>query len=264
MQHELVSAAEAADLLGVSPDQLRGMVKRGIIRPDPSSPSTVTRRLFRITDLSTLKEIRSKGYSLETAIVESRRSSFEALSLRRELDRVKFLLGLDIPTIGVGRDELISILLKAEDALRDPPTDRHVVLDWARILHALSETHFEAITYYTDNQEPWRAFLALGRKLCLAQDHQQTRYDMELHNIYMLLNAGLRRARQAAFFHVRTLYGKKNATEWFPEAKGCIHEDVIAMSFNNVLWEAPDVSPDTSSPHTMQPAAPEYSLGSGQ
>ena len=239
MQHELVSAAQAAELLGISAAQLTKLVRKGIIRPDPASPSTTKRRLFRITDISTLKELRKKGFSLETAIVEARRSALEALSLRRELDRVKFLLGLDIPTLAVDRDTLISTLLQAEDALRDPPTGPRDLLNWARILHALSEAHFEAITYYTDNPEPWRVFLALGRKLCLTQNHALTRYDLERHNIYMLLNAGLRRARQAAFFYVRALYGRKNATEWFPEAKGCVHEDVIALSFNGLLWEAP-------------------------
>ena len=92
--------------------------------------------------------------------------------------------------------------------------------------------HLEAITFHTDQKEPWRAFLALGRKLCQYEDMRSTRDDPELYSIYRLLNGALRHARQVAYFHIRGLYGKAYATRLLPEVKGCPHEDVISLAFN--------------------------------
>jgi helix-turn-helix protein len=241
MSEEMVTVQEAADLLGVSVSQMNNIVRRGSIQPY-STDGRVTRhkRLFRLSDIAALREVRSKGYNLQGVLVESRHSAIETRALRRELDRVKFLLGIDIPSLPTDRDTLVALLLRAEDAIRELATQNpHELLGWARVLYAIGEAHLEAITYHTGQQEPWRVFLNLGRHLCLGQDFQRTIYDGELHNIYLLLNAGLRRARQAAYFHVRSLNGKTKAEEMFPEAKNCVHESVIAMSFNNMAWDGP-------------------------
>lgn len=237
---DLLSVTETAELLGVSTAQIQSMVKRGILRPDPTSPSTLKKRLFRRVDVATLHEVRSKGYSYARAIVEARTSALETRALRRELDQVKSLLGLDIPSLGLGRDELISVLLKAEDAIRDIPTkDPRELLEWAKVLHGLSEAHYEAITRYTDQEQPWRVFLVLGRKLCAAQDPLETRRNIELQNIYMLLHAALQRARRCAFFYIQELYGKMHAAKLFPDVESDPHENVILMSFNSLSWESP-------------------------
>lgn len=240
MNEELLTASEAAQLLKISPRRLQQMVRRGILRPDPSSPSTVKNRRFRMRDLAALQEIRAKGNNPEAAFVIAKESAIEARALRREVDRMKFVLGLDIPALPIDRDNVISTLLKAEDALREPPTQDHkTLLDWARIFHGVSEVHFEAIAFHTGQKEPWRAFLALARKLCAEENVALTRSDPDLYGIYRGLNAALQRLRRAAYFYIREQYGKVCAAKLLPEVKGCPHEDVIAMSFNNMVWEAP-------------------------
>jgi hypothetical protein len=240
MKYELVNGEQAASILGVTSSQLQKMLRRGILKPAPESPSTVANRLYRMTDIAALKEIREKGSNPEAAFVEAKRASMEARALRRELDQIRFVLGLNTPHIATDRDSVVSLLLRAEDALREPASrNPTVLLEWAKTLYGLTESHFEAITFYTDQKEPWRAFLRLGRKLCDGQDVLVTRYNPELETTYQLLNTGLRTARRTAYFHVRTLYGKELAAEMFPEVKGCPHEDVIALSMNNLVWEAP-------------------------
>lgn len=237
MEDGLLTSAQAADMLDISPHQLQKMVRRGILRPDPSGPSTLHKRRFRISDVAALQAIRAKGSNPEAAFVEARQSVMETRALRLELDRLRRVLGVDVPSIPTDRDTVVSLLLKAEDQLRAPATqDPATLLEWARILYALTESHFAAITFHTSQQEPWRAFLQLGRKLAREQDYASTRRNLELNNVYLLLNAALRRARQAAYFHVRELYGNILAGKVFPEVKGCPHEEVIALSFNNQGW----------------------------
>lgn len=245
MKEELVGSGEAAHLLGVSTRQLQKMVKSGVLKPHPSSPSTVKKRLFRVSDIGSLREIRDKGHNPEAAFVLARQSAMEAQALRREVSRIKFVLGLDIPALPTDRDSLISTLLKAEDALRGPHIVEHEeMITWARIFHGISEVHFEAIAFYTDQKEPWRVFLALARKICAGEGLVDTNRDPELHSIYRILGASLQRLRRTAYFYIRNLYGKVYAARLLPEVKGCPHEDVIAMSFNNMLWEAPAVPPN--------------------
>lgn len=250
MKDELVTSAEAAHLLRVGPRRFQQLVQRGIIRPDPSSPSTIKQRRFRMRDVAALQQARENN-NPEAAFVLAQESALETKALRREVSRIRFVLGVDIPTIPLTREAMVSTLLRAEDALREPPTmDHEFLLTWARIFNALSEDHFEAIASYTGQKEPWRAFLALARKLCLEENFAVTRTDAELASIYRVLNATLRRLRQTAYFYIKNEYGKVYAARLLPEVKGCPHEDVIALAFNNLNWEAPQLpkNPDNVSP----------------
>ena len=240
MKEVLVSSEEAAGMLGITTRQLQRMVKQGTIKPHPSSKSTVKNRLFRISDIAAIQEIRAKGGSPEAAFVEARQASMEVRMLRKEVERMRTVLGLNTPIVDTNRDTVMCLLIEAEDELRQPPShDHEKLLYWARILHALTEAHLEAITFHSSQKEPWKSFLAIGRHLLRGYDSSLTRYDLELNNIYLLLAAGLKSARQVAYFHIRNLYGKEYAAKVMPEVKGCPHEDVIAMSLNGLNYETP-------------------------
>lgn len=241
MNEVLVTTAEAANLLGMGQRQFQKMVKSGVLKPHPTaSKSTITKRLFRVTDVAAVKEIRDRGLNPEAAFVEARQTAMELQIVKRELELIRKTLGLDFPIIGADRDTVVRLLLRAEDLLREPPSkDTEVLLEWARTLHALTEAHYESITFHTSQKQPWRAFLNLGRHLGSGYDPLVTRYDLNLHTIYQLLAAGLRHARTAAYMHVRALYGKTYAAKVFPDAKGCPHEEVIALSFTGALQTTP-------------------------
>lgn len=205
------------------------LVKRGVLR----STMRGARHYFRVTDLEAFNEVRKRGTDPEAAFYEARMAAMETRAMRKELDNLKFVLGVDTLALGVDRDSVVSLLLKAEDALRGPPIlQPEELLTWAKTLYSLNENHFEAITFHTDQQQPWRAFLNLGRKLCQYEEVRSTRDDPELNTIYRLLNAALRHARQAAYFHIRSRYGRAYAARLLPEVKGCPHEEVIALAFN--------------------------------
>ena len=241
MKEDFVTLEVAAGLLGIGQRQLQRMVKQGILKPHPTaSKSTRNRRLFRMTDIAALQEIRSRGNNPEAAFVEARQAAMEARALRLEVDNMRKALGFDLPTLGTDRDTIISLVLRAEDALRDLPTQEPPeLLEWARVFHALTEAHFESITFHSDQKQPWRVFLNLGRHLLAGEQPMVTRYDFNLQGIYQMLAAGLRHTRHAAYFHIQTLYGKEYAAKVIPDVKGCPHEDVIAMSMSGLTGELP-------------------------
>lgn len=236
MKEELLTEAQAAAYLRVGERQLRKMARRGHVKLQQTEHG----KAYRKSDLRILEGLLTEG--VPTGFVEAKQLVSEVRALTNELNRIKFVVGLDLPKLGTDRDSVISLLLKAEDALREQPTkEPEELMVWARNLQALTEAHLEAITRYTDQKEPWRAFLNLGHKLCAAQDIQVTNESAELTLIYALLNASLRNARRVAYFHVRDLYGKAYARKLFPQAEGCPHEDVIAMAFANLNWELPSM-----------------------
>lgn len=244
MTDELIDSDEAADVLGVNRQWIAKLVRTGRLCPHPSSPSMVVDRRFLRSDVTALKEIRELGKNPEAAYVEAKKSALETRAMRLELDRLKFVLGLDSKPLPLDRDSVVSLLLKAEDALNDPGyRDPEVLLSWARVLHMLTESHYEAITFYTDLKEPWRAFLNLGRQLCASQDFTLTKYDADLAGIYSLLHAALKTARRTAYFHVRNQHGGVRAWKIFREVyKFCDHEDVIALAFSGGDWNLPQLS----------------------
>jgi hypothetical protein len=262
MKEELVTSAEAAHLLGISPRRIQQMVVRGLLRPHPSSPSTKKSRLFSLRDITALQEVRSKGHNPEAAFVIARESALETRALRREVERMRFVLGLDVPNIPTDRDTVVALLLKAEDALLDPPSNDHeYLLGWAKTFHGLSDAHFEAIAFHTKAKEPWRPFLSLAKKLCTEEDTFFSRADIELASIYRMLAATHRHLRQTAYFYIRDLNGKTYAAKLLPEVKGCPHEDVIAMAFNNLNWQQPKppVNPGRCRPSIPTAESPERS-----
>lgn len=238
MKEDLVTHEVAANMLGITTRQLQRMVKQGIIKPHPSSPSTLKKRLFRVSDLSAIQEIRAQGSNPEAAFVEARQAAIEVRMLRKEVERMRVVLGLNMPIINTDRDTVMRLLIEAEDELREIPSQDHSkLLYWARVFHAITEAHLEAITFHSSQKEPWKSFLNLGRHLLTGYNSMVTRYDIELNNIYLLVAAGLKSVRQVAYFHVRNLYGKEYAAKLMPEVKGCPHEDVIAMSLNGTSWD---------------------------
>jgi hypothetical protein len=254
MKDELVTSTEAARLLHVSTRRMQQMIRAGFLPPHPSS--TAKQRYFRMRDVLALQEIRSKGHQLDANYVLARESAMETQALRREVERIRFVLGIDIPTIATDRDTVVSLVLKGEDELRAPPTmDHETLLEWGKVFHGLSEAHFESITFHTGAKEPWRVFLTLAKKLVAEENRAITRTDLELASIYRLLAATQRRLRETAYFYIRAEYGKAYAARLLPEVKGCPHEDVIALAFNNLNWSlAP--TPDKCRPSRSEPVVP--------
>jgi hypothetical protein len=270
MREDLVPVEVVVDLWNISRSRLQRMIKRGVIRPHPSSIHLPSERwLFRMTDVSSLRRVQYKETNASAAMMEAQQACMETRALRQEVDNLRKALGVDMPTLPTSRDDVVSLLLRAEDALRDLPTQDVVeLLDWAKNLYAITEAHLAAITFHTEQKAPWRAFLSLGRHLMSGENPMVTRYDANLQGVYQILAASVRHVRQVAYFHIRVLHGKKYADKILPEARGCPHEDVIAMSFQGMenvgqaLAPYP-VNPGPSSPKKKKPAAPARSPGSG-
>jgi len=234
---------EAAAAMEMSPRKLAALVKAGTLIPRVPRPGEPDRHTYWQADIEALKEILNTDHETwdkRKLIYEMRRATFESRALRSELNRIKLVLGLDIPTIGTSREELLALREKAVEALALLiMEDATELLEWARILQALNEAHLDALRHYTGDEESWRVFLDLGVKLCREEPRQVTRDNLELHSVYCLLNASLRRVRMTAYFYVRHFKGQLYAEHLFPERRrGDPHEDVINLAYNNaeIAW----------------------------
>lgn len=225
---ELVSTEEAADILGIGLRMFQKIVQGGTVTPYTKNGN---QHLFRVFDIQTLKELRAGDIDIYTLIIDARRSAIETRSMRRELDMTKSCLRLNLPVLPTDRDSVVTLTLKADEALQSKtsPT-RNELLEWAQTFHGIHESYLEMMTIYVDTKEPWRGFVELGRKLCLSQP-AETRIDRELESIYAMLHAGVRILRQAAYFYVRAEHGKMLAGKMFPESKADVHDEVLALSY---------------------------------
>jgi hypothetical protein len=230
---DLVTTPEAMEILQTKIDAFQELLRDGYLEPDPSTrllPTTQWK--FPRSDVLLVLEIRKGRVDIRQLFLEMRRSLVETRALRHDVERMRFLLGLDLPIIGTDRDTLISIVLQAEDDLRAAPiTEPRRLLYWARILYAISESHLTAITTFTDQKEPWRVFLALGRKLCEDQEPFRVQHDPEYRALYQMIYTALMHLRRVAYFHVQNTFGVRAAVQLFPEVKKCPHENVISLAF---------------------------------
>lgn len=230
VDHELVSTEEAAATLGIGVRMFQKLVKGGTIAPYTKRGNL---QLFHPLDVKTLKEVRSEGGNLARLVVDARRSIIESRALRHELDLIRSFLGVNFPVLSLERDAVVSLTIAADEALKAPGIPhRTEILRWARTFHGIHEAYLEAVNLHLFTDEPWCGFLELGRKLC-ASHPPNLRTDRELETIYAMLHAGLRVARQAAYFYVRSHHGKTAAGKMFPEARSDAHEEVLLLAYSH-------------------------------
>lgn len=214
-------------MLGIGQRMFQSIVQGGAIAPYVKQGKHL---MFKVLDVQTLKELRRGDTSLSGLIVEARRSAIESRALRKELDLVKAYLGLKLPMLSLEREEVVRLVLRVEDAVRDKNhPSRDEILEWARTFHGVTEAYLQAVALHVDTKEPWRGFVSLGWHLCTSQP--QGIRDRELEGIYAMLHAGVRIMRQSSYFYVMATLGRTIANSLFREASATVHDEVLLLGF---------------------------------
>jgi hypothetical protein len=209
-----VNPVEAAQILGVSVDQVHTLHRKGFLEasyPEGRRPHNLAGKRFRREDVLTLKELRAqcKGASPEKlqqlalqAIVVSKR-------VERRLNELTHYLGLTDSALSLEKERVIAFFTRVSDFVEEPRIDSpQEAIDWARQLLGVTEEFLELVALHTQEAEPWKVFLEAGKRLaahCSTGTQARTYVDHARRNL-----------RNAAYMYVRGEKGVRAADRLFP------------------------------------------------
>ena len=231
---DLVTAEEAAELLGVTPGHIKNIVYAGHLRPYYRGGGR-RRRLFKRAHLEGYLKAREKKWTTGEIACIAMQAMAEVKSLETEVRHITNHLGLRIQGLNMDELSVKETVAKVEYELEAPPRARSAIeiWEWAKMFYAIGEEYFEMVAQWTDLEEPWQPFVQLGWKL---GKEAPPLFDKEVEIAYGYLGMGRRVMRQSVYFYVRNRHGKRVSDKLFPEMGDDLVSPVIGMAY-------PDYSP---------------------
>lgn len=214
-----MSAAEAAETLGVQLRTLNKMVRNGLIQPTRSKGKTIASYTFRSSEVTALAELRYKKLDLAAVQSIAMRAYVSARGVERRVTLLYELLGLELPALETDESGVVQLFIAAQDAAADDDLTLTAqgVRKWATIIHAIDEAYLRLIEQYTGSEEPWEPFFSLAQKLCADVPRRTFLFNKDLETAYGCLEAARRHLRAVMYFFYKEKHGGKAANKAFPE-----------------------------------------------
>lgn len=214
-----LTAKEAASILGVSPQRVYQMNRKGELRSVGQLKQDLRFSLEEVCALADSK--REKGGSLGIQLLSAKVVQLSARMgvLERQQESVMRMLGLRSARIGCNKAEVLSLYCRAEEAMNQPVLHLDDVREWTKIFLAFHEEVFDLVETHTNDPEPWSLFLRLAKKVYKHCPTIKCLHDDELVDPSTEFEAARRNLRAAAWSYVCNRRGRRAAEQTFPETQ---------------------------------------------
>jgi hypothetical protein len=227
-----LTLSQTSDVLGVSIHRTRQLVRDGFLHPvrTPGQPFG-GEQYFDEEEVSALRDAREQKTGDLFKVSATALQSF-ALSrqVERRLETLETLLGLRTLRLDLGDESVRELWLSAKDDLDKSITGTEQVRSWAESFTMMDELFFERVRQVTGDDEPWKVFLDLARKLTLLEDHAKTGHDRDLKIAYTQLEVSRRNLRSAMFLYLRNHFGRTRAFQALPDLYDDVHRQVMLLA----------------------------------
>lgn len=224
----LIPLEEAASILGVSVDNVRSFMRRGILRSQfPKGKGWQKEFYFHAEEVSALAEVREMKLSPDKLASFAVRGYVAARSLERRIEMLEQLMEARARALPSDEESVIALYEKGMDALGYIPIEKAELIEWATIFIAMGEEFFEALEAYTDNGEAWWVFYQLARNISAATPVDKLYQDPELDAAYRYFETSRRHFKCAVHFHVRNRFGVREANRVFEDHPNDYHEEIL-------------------------------------
>jgi len=216
-REDLVTAVEAAELLGVTADMVHKMVRQGMLSPVLERGAARQQQHFHRSEVAAVAALRLMKLDLASVANLATRALAVAQRQEQQLEEVRALLGLRHRNLGCEEEEIVSLFVQAQDA-NETEHSPEEAREWASVFFGITEEYLRLVARHTATSEPWKPFLLLGEKL-VEEGHAA------------LVEAARRHLRQVAYFYLRNQEGQRVAHAKFPHVEGGIDETMIGLLF---------------------------------
>lgn len=224
--NRLITAKEAAALLGIGERTIHYHVRRGHLHPRyDKSKGLKAPMMFDREEVAAAAE--TWGERPDLTGLMSRCVQAHALSraLERRVAHLEELIGAKFTATPTDEESVRSAYLEAKDDLEAPPAELERIEHWTRFFMSLGEEFFDALEAYTGNEKSWQAFHDLSRAIA-EEAPLELAYDEEVKETYRRFECGRRNLRQVLFFHLQSRHGTKDASRMF-EKDISSHEQLL-------------------------------------
>jgi excisionase family DNA binding protein len=205
-----ITVEQAAKILGVHFSQVHAWERAGWLEAYYPGGRVGGKR-FREEDVRDFLELRGPdGFGFRwklpqlamKAVISSRRSE-------KRIEEIARYLGLDAPSLGVEKEEVLVFLAKLEEFRKTPKVKKQVeAIELARTLLAVTEEYLDLVSSYTGDKEPWKVFLDTAKILAEQCSPGTDARGFAEH--------ARRNLRNVAYFYLRASKGPHEAGRLFP------------------------------------------------
>ncbi len=217
----LLSVAEAAELLDLTPQTINRLIREGILEV------TFEKRRGKRCTFLRREAVEAYGESRqENAPKKVHLRAAQAVASVRSLERrVAFLedaLGARLQPPTLEEESVAALLAEADDDLNDIPNSPNRILYWARFFLSVGEEFFSLLETVTEDGDNWMIFHDLGQAISEAVSKD----DMELQAALAYLEVGRRNLRAVLFFYLQGRLGMRRAMKAVGEVDD-VHDEVL-------------------------------------
>ena len=211
----LITATEAAEILGVSVAQVHVVHRNGLLEalhPPGTRKNNLTGKLFRRDDVVILRDAREQTAGASTARLKQLALQAIVTSRRVEhrLAELTNYLGLEDHSLSLERDDVVALYTRMNELGQDHTMVVHEdLVPWSRQLLGVTAEFLGLVEQHTGDKEPWRVFMRAGKSLtlnCSAGSSARMYVDHACANL-----------RNVAYFYIRGVYGVRVANKMFPK-----------------------------------------------
>jgi len=222
---DLLTFAAVAERLDVTRRHLGHMIRQGFIRPVKAARHLRELR-FRPEDVNAVLSLRQHGTDLPKLAVMAAQARSLSLSNAAKLDKLCSFLGLENNRLRIDEDSVFMLHMKTHDTIELPLSDLRAgaVMEWASTFNAFDEGYLQIIEEFTNDPQPWVAYLALANKM---MEQQNTRSETNLRFAYACLDSSRRHLRHVSYFYVMNKSGERLANDLF--IREAVDDEIIAQ-----------------------------------
>jgi excisionase family DNA binding protein len=226
-----ISVQQTASILGVSVCTVYHLRQRGFLK---ATGTLHQQTRFNKEEVYAYAEQRKRGErtTLEELHAQLLQAKVTICTLERRIQTLEFALGITASKIETSKDEILTLLWKAEEALQVSRLGLEEIHDWCKSFMGIHEEFFELVEHYAQHPEPWKPFLLLSQKAhedCPTPGPDQ---DYDTVTVSAELEVARRNLRQAAWSYVAKRRGYTFAAREFPETD----HDVITHLLHDHLY----------------------------
>jgi len=229
-QEQLVPLGQAAKIVGMTERTLHSMAERGVL--EAFHPQKRGPKHFKMHDLSALAELRLKKMDLPTIADMAMQAYVTARANARRVDDLYYLLGFDTPTLGTTEEEVVSLYVRAQDAIECTETmPAETVHEWAGIFYAIDEPYLELVQLHTASDEPWGAFTELANAFFSRMPTDSFSTNPPLKSAYAYLSIARTNLRTVSYYFCRHRFGMAIASKVFRNDASDPLEGIVRLMF---------------------------------
>lgn len=220
--NQLISAREAAAILGLSVPSLNRLVLQGLLQPVYSRDKPLSERRYRMDEVDSVAEAREKGKSLPKVASLAIRGYAASRALEHRVEQIEQVLGIDMDPLPLDEDAVLALYAEASDVLH-PPKKPEELTRWARVFLSMGEEFLELLEAYTGDEEAWLVFTTFARAILDAAPAEPA---PAVKKLYGMMRAARNHLRNVAFLHARNKYGARQANQVF---HGDEHDQILKI-----------------------------------